>query len=410
MNHLLPDPPRWKDERAQANLAERSAGETLRSLPQAEPLTPVQLSRIAARIRVTRPRRLGRLVFLTLSLLVGVATAASAAHLDLLPTWLGGSRPKAVTSIPHDAPKVRAARKGRPVAAAFVPSANEPAPTAPLAPALPSPPVVATSPSAPVAGGSAASPRSLAGARKLAHRAAAPTPVLDAVDSERPAALPEPKGLGLPPTSLSQHEPVAPDLPAVEPAQALAVPASPLPAAPSAPTRPPAWAAPPPVPPRRTSEATKHFSETIHALRVQHDPKTALALLDRHAALLTQNALGHEALLLRVEALLDLGREGEVLRLLDGAALTDVAASHSLLITRGRLRAAANRCADGAGDFSLVLAESRKPDRHALFGRALCRKQLGDAAGARADLERYRREFPTDPRLGELERRLASPP
>ena len=87
-----------------------------------------------------------------------------------------------------------------------------------------------------------------------------------------------------------------------------------------------------------------------------------------------------------------------------------VAASHSLLVTRGKLRAAAHRCADGIGDFNLVLAESRKPERDALFGRAFCRKQLGDSTGARADIERYRREFPLDPRLPELERRLGTTP
>jgi len=145
-------------------------------------------------------------------------------------------------------------------------------------------------------------------------------------------------------------------------------------------------------------------------LRVDHDPRGALALLDRQSEQLGQNPLGHEMLLLRVEALLDLGREKEVLRLLDGVALSDVAASHSLLVTRGRLRAAANRCADGVGDFSLVLSDSRRPDRLALFGRALCRKRLGDELGARADLERYRGDFPSDPRLPELERQLGFVP
>jgi len=36
----------------------------------------------------------------------------------------------------------------------------------------------------------------------------------------------------------------------------------------------------------------------------------------------------------------------------------------------------------------------------------VCRKKVGDKAGARADVERYRREFPTDARLGDLERQV----
>jgi hypothetical protein len=157
---------------------------------------------------------------------------------------------------------------------------------------------------------------------------------------------------------------------------------------------------------KRSGGAAKHLGEVIHLLRVVHDAKAALAALDRHSVALAEGSLGHEALILRVEALLALGRQDEVLRLLDRASLADVAASHSLLVTRGKLRAAAHRCADGIGDFDLVLAESRKPERDALAGRALCRKELGDGAGARADLERLRRELPGDPRLPELERRL----
>lgn len=83
-----------------------------------------------------------------------------------------------------------------------------------------------------------------------------------------------------------------------------------------------------------------------------------------------------------------------MLRLLDGTSLTDVAAARALLVTRGELRAAARRCAEGIGDFDLVLARARQTDRQALVGRARCRQQLGDVAGMRADIERLRREFP----------------
>jgi hypothetical protein len=154
-----------------------------------------------------------------------------------------------------------------------------------------------------------------------------------------------------------------------------------------------------------TQDTAKFLSEAIRALRVEHSPGTALFLLDSHATQLGRSTFAHEALLLRVEAMLALHRGDEVLQLLDGAALADVAASRSLLITRGELRANANRCADGLGDFDLVLAKSKQADRQALFGRAMCRKKLGDRAGAQADVERYRREFPADPRFRDLESR-----
>jgi hypothetical protein len=61
------------------------------------------------------------------------------------------------------------------------------------------------------------------------------------------------------------------------------------------------------------------------------------------------------------EAMLALGQRTSVLHLLDRIFLTDVAASRGLLITRGKLRPAANRCAEGIGDFDLVLTEARRP-------------------------------------------------
>lgn len=148
--------------------------------------------------------------------------------------------------------------------------------------------------------------------------------------------------------------------------------------------------------------ATEFLTEAIRLLRAERTPKQALRFLDDHQRELDKGGFGHESLILRVEALLALGRSAEVLRLLDGAALTDVAAAQALLVTRGELRAAAGRCGEGVGDFALVLARSRPTDRRALLGRALCRQQLGDAAGARADVERLRKEFPHQPLPAEL--------
>jgi hypothetical protein len=112
---------------------------------------------------------------------------------------------------------------------------------------------------------------------------------------------------------------------------------------------------------------------------------------------LAEDTFDQESLLLRVEAMLELGQRAAVLRLLDGTPLTERTASHALLLLRGELRAQADRCAEGVGDFDLVLAQSRRPPKPALLGRARCKQKLGDTAGARADFDRYRREFPGDP-------------
>jgi tetratricopeptide (TPR) repeat protein len=172
-----------------------------------------------------------------------------------------------------------------------------------------------------------------------------------------------------------------------------------------------AGVAPNPVP-ASTSPATvpsqqgagQYLAEAIRWLRKDRAPASALRLLDRRESELVKAGFGHETLILRVEALLALGRRAEVLRLLDAASLTHVAASRALLVTRGELRAEANRCAEGLGDFELVLARSRQVDRQALTGRALCRKRLGDLAGAGADIQRLREEFPNQRLPGELER------
>ena len=55
-----------------------------------------------------------------------------------------------------------------------------------------------------------------------------------------------------------------------------------------------------------------------------------------------------------------------------------------------------------------TLARARQADRQAFYGRAVCHRKVGDSAGMRADVERYRREFPTDPGLRELERQVGA--
>ena len=145
------------------------------------------------------------------------------------------------------------------------------------------------------------------------------------------------------------------------------------------------------------SAAAKVLADAIRLVRTDRQPALALALLDRQATRLDASPYRHEALLVRVESLLVLKRDADLLRLLDGTPLDDVAASRTLLSTRGRLRAAAQRCAEALADFDRVLAEPGRKDKQALLGRAHCRETMGDTQGAQADRERYRQESPATP-------------
>jgi outer membrane PBP1 activator LpoA protein len=156
-----------------------------------------------------------------------------------------------------------------------------------------------------------------------------------------------------------------------------------------------------PAKPVDDAEPSRLLAHAIRLVRADGQPQSALALLDQQATRLNQSPYRHEALLIRVEALLALKRDRDLLRLLDGAPLVDVAASRSLLVTRGRLRAAAKRCTEAVTDFDRALAEPGRKDRQALLGRALCREALGDGEGAKADRERYRQEASPTPRTPE---------
>jgi len=363
MSDFLPDPPRWKECTDQANLAEREAGRAIRFMRAPEPLPVAQLTRIAAGVRAARPQRRYFWLTVTAAVLLCGATVASAAHLNVLPGWL--------TRIVKPRPAEPAARKH----ASLGPARSMPATGKAV---VPMPPAVTSQPDQP-------SPVSDLASRKSVRKAAEMVPVEHLPIAQVPvrsAELEPPSSPSLaraPAASSASSPPRSTQVALLEGSNRAAETSS-------------------------AQDAAKYLSEAIRALRVEHSPGMALFLLDRHATELGKSAFVHEALLLRVEAMLALGRRVEVLRLLDGLALTDVAASRSLLVTRGELRAAANRCADGLGDFDLVLAKSKQADRQALFGRALCRKKLGDSAGARADIERYRREFPTDPRLPDFAR------
>jgi hypothetical protein len=395
MSDILSDPPRWKDRLDQANVAEREAGRAVRSMTTPEPLPAARLARIAARIRDGRPRRRTFWLTVTAALLLGGATVASAAHLNVLPGWLQRiAKPKPVENVTPKRASLGPARKLRGEAVAAVPAlpeatshAAEPVPessTATMAPLLERP----------------------------AAKSAEAKPPVRAASRERTAEFDAPKSPLTEPAKMVDVPPVGTTHREARVAivATLDRPVTPNPTQPTRSVTAKDMGAVSATETSSLQEAAKSLTLAIRALRVERSPSAALSLLESHGALLAKSPFAHEALLLRVEAMLALGRKGEVLRLLDGAVLTDVAASRSLLITRGELRATVNRCAEGLGDFDQVLAGAKQADRQALFGRAMCRKKVGDKAGARADVERYRREFPTDARLGDLERQVRAAP
>jgi hypothetical protein len=444
MNGHSENPARLKDQHDQPNLVERIAGQAARDMSELIPLSATAMARVAARIDGRRSQRHGLRLGWVLamgSFLLGIATVAWAAHLDLVPRWIT----RIVQGEPNPPPPARPALKARgmvrrsPPIPGGTPTAPEPsvdqlavssapellpapvdevdisrwsagrneiAPKSPLAPVDQG----QVAPSQPVEPGQragqgkrdgklVASSRPEGAGHRGTSRLAVMTDKMSASSAGR-QPLPrvgEPAG----PATISAETAAWPQVaePAPAPTVAPGPREQPAPVAPASPGRAarPSSSQAAPAPPNPTA---RHLKEIVHALRVEHSSQQALALLDRYANELAGSAFAEESLLLRVEAMLGLGQQSAVLRLLDGTSLTDVAASRVLLITRGELRAAANRCAEGIGDFDLVLARARRPPKQALLGRARCKQKLGDTAGAASDFDRYRREFPGDPLSG----------
>jgi hypothetical protein len=401
MSDALRDPLRWKDDVEHGDVTLRAVGRAIRCARAVPPRRAPSFERVFARIRSSRsPRRLAWVV-VTAAFLLGLATAASAARLDLLPSWLTGML-KAKPHLP--------AREQRPPRARV--SSTKPATISPQA-ADQSPVQSSVVPSGTSATLGADGTRE--GREARLPTSTRKVAVIDRNQREVAAAAPGTGSRTLSEATLSPSVPEPPPIPTEvlapkDPSSATSptpVPGAwPLPVqaylAAESPTRSTAIA-PVAIPPSQAKKtAGQYLSETVRLLRAERLPAEALRFLDRHKGELELGGFAHEALILRAEALLAQGRRQEVLRLLDGASLTDVAASRALLVTRGQLRAEANRCGDGIGDFDLVLARSRQTDRQALVGRALCRKRLGDGLGSKADVQRLLGEFPGQPLPAEL--------
>jgi len=159
-----------------------------------------------------------------------------------------------------------------------------------------------------------------------------------------------------------------------------------------------------PAPPSAFTVEQTMLGEILISLRTRHDALAALALLDEHDRRFPTTGLGPELAMLRVEALLGVGRKSDALALLDRLSLSSMPNRDERLVLRGELRAAAGRWREAQEDFGIVLfaqapsgndVKRRAIVERALWGRASTRSHLGDEAEARADLTTYMRRFPS---------------
>jgi hypothetical protein len=215
-------------------------------------------------------------------------------------------------------------------------------------------------------------------------------------------ALPRPKA----PTPRPVPSAAAPLAPSVQPRRAIRV-SSPTPPAEILPTAPavrvPAPVAPSASPESRLAAESKLLEPAIFALRRERDAARALTLLGRYEAEYPHGVLSLEARVLRVDALLALGRRSEVLAALDVMPLDRVGRGTELRLVRAELRAGSD-CRSALSDFDRVLASGAtgSVEERALRGRALCRSSTGDADGASRDRERYLGKYPAGRFAAEL--------
>jgi hypothetical protein len=174
---------------------------------------------------------------------------------------------------------------------------------------------------------------------------------------------------------------------------------------------PPATMPPAPAlsPPTGAGAEARILRSALTAVHRQDDPSTALALLDQYDALFPKGTLRAEAMLARAYSLRRLGRDDELLRLLERMPFADMPRAAELRVLLGELLMTRARYVEAAKDFEATLAAGASEGlvERALFGRASCRSHLGDVQGARADLTRYLERFPASSRAAEVRATLA---
>jgi hypothetical protein len=149
-------------------------------------------------------------------------------------------------------------------------------------------------------------------------------------------------------------------------------------------------------PPASTSASPTEaaiLGNAIRRLRQDHDPRSALALLDGLQSSHPNGDFAQEIMLVRIEALRQTGEQQQALALLDAVSLPNVPRGAELLLLRAELRSERGRYAEAADDYTRLLSYHGTSEK-ALVGRAACRFKLGDDQGARRDLTEYLLKYP----------------
>jgi hypothetical protein len=151
------------------------------------------------------------------------------------------------------------------------------------------------------------------------------------------------------------------------------------------------------------------LARALAKLRRDKDANGALALVEQHAREFPNGALGLEADVARLDALLALGRDTEALGLLERLPIDRLGRGAELRVLRGELRARRDP-GKALTDFDGALATGLAPEleERALFGRAASRLRVGDETGGRADLAAYLARYPAGRFADEARRRLGN--
>lgn len=161
------------------------------------------------------------------------------------------------------------------------------------------------------------------------------------------------------------------------------------------------------APPGDLAAETRLVRGAIERMRTRGDALGALANLDQHRSQFPNGLLRTDAEMVRVEALLALGRDTEALLALERQDVGSLPRAVELQLARGELRA--NRdCRAAIGDFDHVWGQNASSEiaERALRGRAICRLRLGQQEAAEADLRAYLERFPNGKLAAEARRRV----